>query len=131
MLLDRHRVEVARNFVAFIFRRLEFRQRRAGEETLQLRSGSLRHWRAAHLFAYRVDQPESLLLPELGAEPETILPIAEAGRLVRSPADGHLRLPAPFLVVEPRSMQANRIIKSRDEAVRVRHQINCRALVRD
>src|SRR5436305_2350730 len=121
MLLDRHRVEMARNFVAFIFRRLEFRQRRAGEETLQLRSDGIGHWRAAHLFAYRVDQPESLLLPELGAEPETILPIAEAGRLVRSPADGHIRLPAPFLILKTGRVQANRIIKSRDEAVRVRH----------
>ena len=98
---------------------------------MQLRSGGVRHWRPAHLFAYRVDQPESLFLSELGAEPEPVLSVAEARRLIRSTADGHIRLPGPFLVLKPRRMQANRIIKSRDEAVRVRHQINCRTLVRD
>src|SRR2546423_15557143 len=121
MLLERDGIELARDFVAFVFGRLELRFLGGfpGEPVEELPARAFVDRRALHLFAHRVDEPQTIFLPELRAEPKSVLAMPEARGIVRRAAQAHFRLrTGPFLIHELRRVQHDGVVETRAEAWR-------------
>src|SRR5580700_1373538 len=133
VLLQRDRIQLARDFITFVFRWIKFRfvGCSARKPSQQFTARSRRKRRSFHLFPDRINEPQPRVLPELCSEPETILPVAQTRRVIRSTAEGHLRsCTGPSLVSQLRRVQSNGIVKACDETVRIGNQIDCRSLMR-
>src|SRR5262249_8821881 len=115
------RIELTRNSVAFIFWPLPVCLRIAlGKPPQQILPRSLRDRRTLELFPNWIDEPNSRLLPESRAKPESVLPAPEPRGIIRRAAKRHLWTRAgPFLIGQFRCVQADGIIKARNETVRV------------
>src|SRR5262249_16093848 len=133
MVFKRHRIECARDIVAFILRWDEFGillsgSRIPAEKLSAISSGA---WCSRKSLSDRVHEPFSTWVMSRLGKPEAILARGHHFRIVGRATYGHGRaLPAPFLVLQSRLMQADGIVKFGEKTARVLDKVDCRALMR-